>query len=220
MTMPTFTAQTPIKTRSIKYSAARITPDRSCGVMKFNRGNGGFTFIEVVIITVIIGLFAVMAQTRLFGLLRKNTFRAQAQEFISVMQMAATAAAESNKRYEIIIDLAAQSYLFCEKTSSDLSEVLEENIIVENQFGRNCRAVYVQFDDGDFTQDGQAKFRAGHVGWAYGGKIVLLNVGDRQQYSQNEQPYSVVINRLNRIVTLKKGDVDLLEPKRGDELIF
>lgn len=217
--MPTFTAQTPIKTRKVTYSAARITPGSFNGVRKFNRG-AGFTFIEVVIITVIVGIFALMAQSNLFGLLRKTTFKAQMQEFISVMQLAASTAAESNKRYEVIIDLTNQSYLFCEKTSSDLSEVLEENIIAENEFGPNCRAVYIQFDDGDYTQDGQAKFRAGHAGWAYGGKIVFLSVGDQQQYSQSELPYSVVVNRLNRIVTLKEGDIDLLEPKRGDDLIF
>ena len=218
VTMPTFTAQTLIKTRKVAYPAARNLPAKSYGMKKSNRG--GFTFVEMVIITVIVGLFAVLAQTHLLGLMRKTTFKAQVQEFISVMQMAATAAAESNKRYEVIIDLADQSYLFCEKTSADLSEVLEENIIVENHFGRNCRAVYVQFDDGDFTHDGRAKFRAGHAGWAYGGKIVLLNVGNEQQYSESEQPYSVVVNRLNRIVKLKEGDVDLLEPKRGDDLIF
>ncbi|GAI06814.1 unnamed protein product, partial [marine sediment metagenome] len=37
---------------------------------------------------------------------------------------------------------------------------------------------------------------------------------------EDEQPYSVVVNRINRIVTLKEGDVELLMPKRKDEVPF
>jgi hypothetical protein len=95
--------------------------------------------------------------------------------------------------------------------SSDL-EVLEEEIIVEDDLSSSCRLVYVEFDDGEYTNEGRAKFRAGHAGWAYGGKIVLLD--------EKEQPYSLVVNRLNRIVALEKGDVQLLEPKLKDELPF
>ena len=97
-------------------------------------------------------------------------------------------------------------------TSPDLSEVLEEEVIIENDFGDNCQVAYVLFDDGDYTNEGKAKFRAGHAGWQYGGKIVLLD--------ENEQPYSIVVNRINRIVTLKQGEVELLEPKHRDEVPF
>ena len=128
------------------------------------------------------------------------------------MQMAASAAAESDRRYEVIIDIAEQGYLLRQITTPDLSEVLEEEIIVNDYLSENCRVVYVQFDDGEYTNEGRAKFRAGHSGWAYGGKIILLD--------ENQQPYSVVVNRLNRIITLREGDVELLEPKTQDELPF
>lgn len=172
----------------------------------------GFTFIEFVIVTAIIGLIAVIAQSRLFGLLWKNTFKAQVQELISTMQMAATAASESDRKYEVIVDLAEQSFLLRQITSPDLSEVLDEEIIVENQLSDKCRIVYVQFDDGDYTHEGRAKFRAGHSGWAYGGKIVLID--------DSEKLYSIVVNRLNRLITLEEGDVDLLEPKRKEDVLF
>ena len=71
---------------------------------------------------------------------------------------------------------------------------------------------YVEFDDAQYTNEGRAKFRAGHSGWAYGGKIVLMD--------RNEQPYSLVVNRLNRIVGLEEGDVLLLQPKAKDEIPF
>ena len=160
----------------------------------------------------VVSLFVLLAQMHLVGLLRKNTFRAQVQEFVSTMRMAAIAAAESDRRYEVIIDLTEQSFLLRQITSPDLSQVLEEEIIVEDDFSNNCRVVYVEFDDGDYTNEGRAKFRAGHSGWQYGGKIVLLD--------EYEQPYSVVVNRLNRTIMLEAGDVPLLVPKAKHEVPF
>ena len=128
------------------------------------------------------------------------------------MQAAVTAAAQSSRRYEVIIDLTEQSYLLRQITSPDLSQVLQEEIIVQDKFSDNCRVSYVLFDDGDYTNEGKAKFRAGHSGWQYGGKIVLLD--------EDEKPYSIIVNRLNRIITLKEGDVEILQPKAKDELSF
>ncbi len=172
----------------------------------------GFTLTELVIVLVILSLFVMLAQMHLLGLLRKNTFKAQVQELISTMRMATTAAAESDRRYEVIIDLAEQSFLLRQITSPDLSQVLEEEVIIADSFSNNCRVVYVEFDDGDYTNEGKAKFRAGHSGWQYGGKIVLLD--------ENERPYSVVVNRLNRMIVLQEGDVPLLVPKTKDEVPF
>jgi prepilin-type N-terminal cleavage/methylation domain-containing protein len=174
----------------------------------------GFTLTELIVVVLIVSLFVLLAITNLSGLLRKNTFRAQAQELVSTMQMAASAAAESDRRYEVIIDLAEQGYTLRQITSPDLLQVLEEEIIVKNDFNDNCQVVYVFFDDlVETDEDHQvAKFRAGHAGWQNGGKIVLCD--------EDGQPYSVVVNRINRIVTLKEGDVELLMPKRQDEVPF
>ena len=180
--------------------------------VRANRIKNGFTLAELLVVVVVISLFALLAQLHLFGLLRKNTFKAQIQQLVSTMQMAAAAAAESDRRYEVIIDLDEQSFLLREITTPDLTEVLDEEIIVKDRLSNNCRLVYVEFDDGDFTHEGRAKFRAGHSGWAFGGKIVLLD--------EKEKPYSVIVNRLNRIIKLEEGDVRLLEPKYKDDLVF
>jgi prepilin-type N-terminal cleavage/methylation domain-containing protein len=172
----------------------------------------GFTLTELAVVVVIISLVVLVAQVRLFGLLRRSTFKAQVQEFISTMQMAARAAAQSDRRYEVIVNLTEQSYLLREINSPDLSEVLQEEIIVEGNLGKNCWIAYVEFDDGEYTNEGKAKFRAGHAGWQYGGKIVLLD--------ENERPYSVVVERMNRIVKLQQGEAALLVPKAQSEIPF
>ena len=174
----------------------------------------GFTLTELVVVVLLVSLFTTLAVTNLFGLLTKNKFKAQAAEFVSTMQMAVTAAAQSDRRYEVIIDLSEQKYTLRQITTSDLEQVLEEEIIVENDFSDNCIATYVVFDDLTQTDENTLKafFRAGSTGWQAGGKIVLLD--------ENEQPYSVVVNRINRIVTLKEGDVEILKPKSKDEMQF
>jgi Tfp pilus assembly protein FimT len=172
----------------------------------------GFTFTELIIVVLMISLFVLLTQMRLFGLFRKNTFKAEVQQLVSTMQTAVSAAAESGRRYEVIIDLAEQSYTLRQITSADLSEVLEEEIIAVNDLGDNCRFAYVLFDDGDFTNEGRAKFRAGHSGWQYGGVIVLLD--------EDENPYSVLVNRVNRIVTLSQGEIEPPAAKRADEVPF
>lgn len=176
------------------------------------RRTGAFTLVELLIVMSFIGLLVMLAQVNLFGVLRRSTFKSQVQDFISTMQMAASSAAESHRRYEVIIDLTEQSYLLREITSSNLSDVLDEEIITQGWFGNNCRVAYVEFDDADYTNEDRAKFRIGHAGWQYGGKVVFLD--------QSEQSYAVTVSRLSPIVQLVQGDPALMTPKAKDEVPF
>ena len=90
--------------------------------------------------------------------------------------------------------------------------VLDEEIIIQGQFRANCQVVYVEFDDGTYTNEGRAKFRAGHAGWHYAGKVVFLD--------ESEQPYAVVVSRLLPKVELVTGDPALMTPKAKDEVPF
>jgi len=176
------------------------------------QGNSGFTFTELIVVIVIISLFLMLVMPNLFGMLNKSTFKAQIQDFVSTMRMAADAAAQSNRRYEVIIDLTEQSYMLREITSPDLAQVLDEEVITENYFSDNCMVDHVVFDDYDYADDGLAKFRVGHTGWQYGGKIVLVD--------KENQAYSIVINRLNGMVKVEKGDVELMVPKTKEDAPF
>jgi len=184
-------------------------------ISNFENRKFGFTMAELLVVLAVVSLFVLMAQVHLFGLLRKNTFRAQTQELVSTMQMAASAAAETGRRYEIIIDITEQSYVLKEIAGSEISvdrpDETPGEIIVQNNLTENCRLIYVWFDDGIDTNT-RAWFRVGPSGWQNGGKIVLLD--------EKDQPYTIVVNRINRIVVLEEGNIELLEPKPKNELPF
>jgi len=195
---------------------------RNCMSVKMRQGDvlphshaHGFTMAELLVVVAIVSLFVALAQIHLFGLLRKNTFRAQIQELVSTMQMAASSAAETGRRYEIIIDITEQSYGLKHITGSEIyvdkPDETPGEMIVQNYLTENCRLVYVWFDDGIDT-NARAWFRVGPSGWQNGGKIVLID--------EKEQPYSILVNRIDRIITLEEGDLELLEPKPKNELPF
>ena len=166
----------------------------------------------MIVVISILSLLVMLVQVNLFSVLRRRTFDAQAQEFVSAMQMIASAAAESSNRYEVIVDILQQTYLVRQISGSDLVNVLDEEIIMQGPFGDHCRVSSVEFDDGQFTNDGQAKFRAGHAGWHYGGKIVFLD--------DDEKSHAVVVSRLNPMVELVDGNPEILRPKARDEEPF
>jgi prepilin-type N-terminal cleavage/methylation domain-containing protein len=218
--MPTLRAQMPNNQRTAYRNSVQRTEKEKLSAIRYPLyAEPGFTLTELIIVVVMISLFAMLAQINLFGILTKSTFRAQAQELVSAMQTAAAAAAETGKRYEVIIDLIDQKFTLRQITTPDLTEVLEEEIVTEKYFSNKCRLDYVLFDDlqrtgevGDDILSLKAAFRAGRSGWQYGGKIVLRD--------ENENPYTIFVNRLNRTVTLKQGDLELPLPKAKDEIPY
>lgn len=175
---------------------------------------GGLVLAELLVVVFIFSMFVLMAMVNFSGVLGRNKFKGQVQSFVSTMQMAANAASQSSRRYEVIINMTEQDYILREITSDLTSDILEEEVIVYNHFNENCRVIYIQFDDGA-DSDGdfeEAKFRAGHNGWQYGGKIVLED--------NDGKLYSVVVKRSNGIVELVEGNVALLVPKGENEMFF
>jgi len=161
----------------------------------------------------LISLLALITQVSLFGVLRRNGFKAQVQDFVSTMQMAASHAAESGHRYEMILNLATQKYMLRELTTTDLTEeFLWEQVVTLGAFQGHCRLAYVEFDDGTYTNQDKAKFRVGHAGWQYGGKIVFLD--------ESEQPYAVIVSRMTPIIQLLEGDPPLMTPKTKEQVPF
>lgn len=162
----------------------------------------------------LIALFVGLAVLNTAGLMGQYSFKAQADELVRTMRAAVLAAAQTNRRYEVILDLTEQKYTLREITTGDLSEVLDEEIMKTRYLSENCQFHYVQFDDQEKTdkENQVARFRAGRAGWQYGGKIVLVDPAGNE--------HSILVNRLNRTVRLEKNDVQLLLPRDKDEVPF
>jgi prepilin-type N-terminal cleavage/methylation domain-containing protein len=178
------------------------------------RGAGypGFTLAESMVVIVVVSLLVALAANNLKGVLIRNSFKSQASGLVSALEAASTSAAQSGKRYEVIIDIPQQSWLLREITSPDLSEVLDEEIVAQEDLGVNCSISYVLFDDGQFTNQERAKFRTSRAGWQFGGIIGLLD--------SEQQPWSLVIDRMSNIVRIEPGEAQIVWPRSADEVPF
>jgi Tfp pilus assembly protein FimT len=176
--------------------------------------SGGFVLAELMVVVFLLSMFVCLAVMNLSGVLSKNKFKDQIQSFVATMQMATNGAAQSSRRYEVIINMTDQDYILREISSDLTADILDDEVIVYNQFNENCKVIYIQFDDGaDSDGDFQeAKFRTGHAGWQYGGKIVIED--------KDGNMYTVLIKRQNGIVELAEGNVDLYIPKSENEMFF
>jgi Tfp pilus assembly protein FimT len=206
------TANQVVKAMTQTYTAPMPTEKMRRKVSKAissSQSAPSFVLAELMMVLVIIALFVSLALLNISGVVSKSKFKNQAQNLVDVMRMAVTSAAKTGKRYEVILDVTEQTYTLRQITSSDLSEILDDDIIETWNFNDNCQMSYIQFDDFVETKENMeiAYFRTGRSGWQAGGKIVLLD--------SNGQEYSIIVNRLNRMIELKKGDVELLIPKEN-----
>jgi hypothetical protein len=200
----------------VDQSGCGPAPRGAAGSHAARARSRAFVLIEMILVVSILALFVVMVQTNLFGMMERSQSEANLQDFVSAMQMAASAAAESSRRYEMVIDFSEQTYLLHQVTSSDLDQVLDEEIIVQGQFSRSCRVVQIEFDFGTdadkFINQGKAMFVAGHAGWFYGGKIVF--------HDEKERPHTVLVSRITPIIEVVEGDPVLMAPRAKDEVPF
>jgi hypothetical protein len=167
---------------------------------------------------IVIGLIGMMAGIAMvsFGALWGNLgFKRQADELVNAFRMAQDAAAQSDRRYAIILDFVDQKYILREFKSLDLETMdPDEAVIKVGYFSNSLFLDYVMYDDEEFVSVGEiedadvtadtlleARFLAGHSGWQYGGKVVLLD--------GNGYPWTLVIHRYAQPAELLEGDWDL-----------
>jgi type II secretory pathway pseudopilin PulG len=165
----------------------------------------GFTLIEAVVMTIILGLLTSMAMLNISGIAFSSKFSTQTTELVSTLRKAYDSAMQGNKRFEVKLDLAQQTWLLRTLTPANYGQPAEqEEVIDERRFDDYCRLIYVEFDDGVKTDDefSVANFRAGRVGWQRGGRIIVADSSGAE--------YSIAINRLTGEVKLQKGDVPIL----------
>ena len=154
----------------------------------------------------LIGLMAAMVTISFSAMWGNLRFKRQADQLVNTFQMAYNAAAESDRRYAVILDFTEQSFVLREFKSLDLETMdPDEAIIQTSDFSEALTIDYVVYDDSEDTRDfenaTEARFLAGHSGWQYGGIVVLLD--------EDGMPWTIVIHRLARPVELFKGEWDL-----------
>ncbi|MFA6186426.1 MAG: hypothetical protein WC770_04330 [Phycisphaerae bacterium] len=174
----------------------------------------GAVLAEVVMVLLIISLFTVIAMINLSGALAIDSFKGRADDLVKLFQMAETSAAQTGKRYEIVIDFTQNGYLMREITTGlvAVEDILEEEIIETGWFGDRFQLSSVMFDDGQETNNAPALFRVGKTGWQYGGKIVVAD--------ENGKLYSIIVNRLSRKTEIVEGDAIILIPRTEEEMGF
>jgi len=168
---------------------------------------------EVLVVVLIVSLMTGIVMFNLGGIVFRSEFEKESQRLLGLINMAADAAATTDRRYEMVFDFFEQQYTLRELVSLDTSvEVEEESVIERGNFTDEFVLAYIQFDDLEMTNEETAYFRVGKSGWQYGGKIVLLD--------GNGNEYSLIINRLSGVAEIRKGDVDFLIPLDKDEMPF
>ena len=180
-----------------------------------SHARAGLVLAELVAVVTIVGLLLLVSIFNISGAKSSSRFKSQAQELASTIQRAARAAAKNNNKYSIIINVAEQSYVLRHIKSAELYEIGDEKeIIFEKYLTPDCQIDYVEFDDAEGTDErnSTAHFVAARQGFQAGGKIALFDAEGNE--------YTIIINRLSRIVELRKGFVELLPVKYRDELPF
>lgn len=176
---------------------------------------------ELIIVIIIIALMAATVSLSFPAILSRKQFESQAEALIRVLKMAQNAAAESDKKYAVNLDFEEQTYTLRQYTKADWEVILdEEPVIFEGYFTEQCYLEYVIFDDGTDTREPLegsvmvgAWFYASRTGFQNGGNIVLLD--------SDGNPYTVIVNRLSKVISLMPGDgYEIPLPKETYELPF
>ncbi|MBN1787916.1 MAG: hypothetical protein JW806_05915 [Sedimentisphaerales bacterium] len=183
-------------------------------LLNYGRARKAAVLAEVIMVLFIISLFMTIAMMNFSNVLSRSSFKSRAYDLVKLFEMATTSASQTGRRYEIVIDFVQGSYLLREITTGLMAveDIPEEEIIQTGEFDERFVPVYVMFDDGEWTNESPALFRVGQHGWQYGGKVVLAD--------EDGSEYSIVINRLNRMIELVTGDVEILTPRTADEMGF
>ncbi len=210
-TMATLTAQ--MQTDTPAGPSRRCLQRRRAG-----RPAHALVLIELIVVISMLALLVSITAVNLTGSVFRTRFDRQAHDFMTALKMAQDFAAQSNTRYAVLIDIDERTY-----TLKPFYEIFEGTPVEEQPIATGCftddfQLEYVRFDDGQDTRNVESNAQeiyriwlmTGQSGWQNGAHIGLLD--------DDGNPYTVVMNRLNRTITMHPGELEMLEPL--DELPF
>ncbi len=181
------------------------------------RPRPGFVLIEIMMAVGLMSFLLAIGIISFEAVWGHSRFKNQARELVHLFQMAQEAAAQSDRRYAVILDFSEGSYVLRQFASLDLETIPEDEAIIHTgYFTDTCQLDYVLYDDLDDTREREnvteVRFFAGRSGWQYGGKVVLRDA--------DGQPWSIVISRMVAPIRLVEGEADILLPQKPDDVRF
>jgi len=160
----------------------------------------------MLLVISLIGMMTGVAMLSFGAMWGNLRFKRQAEELVNVFQLAQNGAAQTDRRYAVILDFVEQGYVLREFKSLDLLTMDPEKAILQTgYFDTSLTLDYVLYDDEESTLDSEdvteARFLAGTSGWQYGGIVVLRD--------DEGLPWTIVIHRFAKPVELFEGEWDL-----------
>jgi len=177
----------------------------------------GFVLVEMLLVVGLIALMtgvAVISFGAMWGNLR---FKRQAEQLLTAFQMAQDAAAQSDRRYAVVLDFTEQAFILRQFKSLDIQGMDPQEAIIQTvHFDDSLTLDYVLYDDLEDTRQSEnvteARFLAGRSGWQYGGKVVLRDAEGR--------PWTIVIHRFAKPPELFEGEVEIYLPQYPEQVPF
>jgi type II secretory pathway pseudopilin PulG len=123
VTMPIFTV--PMRIDNATADAGRI-----CARIKAKRPVRALVLIELIIVIAIMLMIVGLATFSLSAVSTRTNFEKEAYTFINILKMAQNAAAESDRRYAVILDFDEQTYTLRQFASLDLETIPPEEAII------------------------------------------------------------------------------------------
>ncbi len=184
------------------------------------RRRPGLVLVEMLMVLAIIAMLTSLAMLGISAMAGKSKFMRRAENLAGVFQSAYIAAQETDRRYAVVLNLAEQRWVLRQFLTLDLQTLSDEEAILRSgTFDEHFQLAYVVYDDLDDTRQmgedvTEARFYAGHGGWQFGGKVVILD--------GEGNPWTILVYRAGRPVQLFEGDIDVafLKPTPAAQLPF
>lgn len=176
-------------------------------------------YIEIMAVVAMVAMLVGIATINLVPKALRSRFDQQAQEFIDTLKMAHNAASQSDRRYAVLLDLDAGTYTLQPFVALDADAIpVTEETIITGHFTEDFQLDYVRFDDGKDTRYVETNavevyrvwLLASRSGWQ---NSIQIGVLDRE-----ENPYTIVVNRLSGVITMYEGEYQIPEPV--DNVLF
>jgi len=161
----------------------------------------------------IVAMMVGVAMIHLVPRAARSQFDREAQDFINTLRLAHDAAAQSDRRYAVLLDLDEGTYTLQPLVGMDADAVpVTEETIHTGYFTDDFRLDYVRFDDGQDTRDAETNATEVYRIWLLVGRSGWQNTIQVGVLDRNDNPYTIVVNRLTGVITMYEGEYTIPEP--------